>query len=112
VAHLSLAVRVGADKPVSTQQIVCTEQTGCSQSGHIVAVGVGDDSTSASSRWTVHEVWRGIDAGDVFYTYADGKVALVHKYRCACGVDSLRSAPDSTTANNLDNLRLCRWKAA
>ena len=36
----------------------------------------------------------------------------VRMYRSPCGSGSLRSAADSATANNLDNLRLCRWKAA
>ena len=97
---------------MSAIQIVCTEQTGCSTGGHILAVGTGDNSSSASGRWTVAEVWAAMDAGHTFYTYGGGQVALVHKYRCGCGLGSLRSAADATTLNNLDYLRLCSWKAA
>src|SRR5690348_7152970 len=97
---------------MSAIRIVCTEQTGCSTGGHILAVGTGDDSSRANGRWTVAEVWSAIDTGQTFYTYGGGKVALVNKYRCGCGLRSLRSAADATTLNNLDSLRLCSWKAA
>lgn len=97
---------------MSTHQIVCTEQTRCTQAGHIISVGTGTDSTSANAQWTVREVWDALDRGEVFYTYGGGEVALVHKFHCPCGRNSLRSAPDATIENNLDYLRLCRWKAA
>jgi len=100
-------------KHMSQYRIVCTEQTNCTASGHIIAVGVGDDASSADDRWTVHQVWNAMDSGDVFYTVGEntGKVALVHKYDCPCGRGSLRSESDATTDNNLDYLRMCRWKS-
>lgn len=98
---------------MSNHRIVCCEQTGCTSSGHIVAVGVGSDPDSASERLSVAEVWAAMDRGAVFYT-ADrfGNVALVEKYYCGCRQGSLRSKADATTANNLDNLRICSWRAA
>lgn len=94
---------------MSRYQIVCTDQPNC----HIVSVGVGTDPDAANEKMTVQEVWRKLDAGHFFYTSDSyGNVAAVRKYDCPCGRGSLRSAPDATKANNLDNLRLCRWKAA
>jgi hypothetical protein len=94
-------------------QIVCCEQTGCARSGHIVAVGVGTDPSAASNRMTVSEVYSAMDRGVRFYTEDRyGNQAWVHKYACPCGRGSLRSAPDCTTGNNLDNLRICSWRAA
>lgn len=92
---------------MTTIQVVCTEQTECSQRGHIVAVG-----TEYRTTWTVDQVWSAIDRGEFFYTYGGGKVAAVHKYVCGCGLRTLRSAPDATYENNLDYLPLCPWRAA
>ena len=62
---------------------------------------------------TVLEVYLAIDNGDRFYTEDQfGNRAEVRKYKCACGRGSLRSAPDATRWNNLDNLRICSWRAA
>lgn len=98
---------------MATYRIVCTEQTGCSQSGHIMAVGTSSNASDYADRqWTVQEVWDAIAQGDVFYTSAGGYVAGVNPYRCGCGWGSLRSTPDATTANNLDSMRLCQWRAA
>lgn len=92
-----------------TTRIVCTEQPNC----HIVAVGTNPDGgDNATGRMTVPEVWAAIDRGETFYTWGGGKVALVHKFHCACGRGSLRSAADSTVANNLDYMRTCAWRAA
>jgi hypothetical protein len=96
---------------MSWYRVVCTEQTGCSRGGHIKSVGTGDPD-AANASWTVQEVWDMLDRGHVFYTQANGYTATVEKYRCGCGWGSLRSSADATTANNLDSLRLCRWKAA
>lgn len=97
---------------MTQHRVVCTEQTGCRQGGHILKVGTGSNANQASESWTVAEVWDAIDRGHAFYTYADGLTANVEKYRCPCGLGSLRSSRDATTANNLDNLRICRWQAA
>jgi hypothetical protein len=91
-------------------QIVCTNQTNCSSTGHIVAVGIGSDVTRANERLTVGAVWAAMDKGDVFYTSdAQGNVALVEKFYCGCRQGSLRSKADASKANNLDSLRLCSW---
>jgi hypothetical protein len=92
-------------------RIVCTNQTDCSQAGHITGVGTGDAS-GWDRQWNVQEVWDAIARGHRFYTYGGNKWASVHPHRCPCGAGSLRSGADATTANNLDNLALCRWSAA
>ncbi|WP_409496234.1 DUF3892 domain-containing protein [Amycolatopsis sp. cmx-11-12] len=91
-------------------RIVCTDQTGCTTGGHITAVGTGADANSASQRFTVQQVYNLMNNGNTFHTYGAGRRADVHKWDCACGVGTLRSSADSTTANNLDNLRICTWK--
>lgn len=97
-------------------RIVCTEQEPASQPpqhAHIVAVGVGDDPNSAEDRFTLDEVIKKMDAGNKFYTKGvnSGKVARVEKYNCKyCRRTYIRSEPDATTDNNLDNIRTCNWK--
>jgi len=98
---------------MAAHRIVCCEQTNCTTSGHIVAVGVGSDPSRASGRWTVHEVWNAIDRGEVFFTSdSAGRIALVRKYNCPCGKGSLKTAADASRENNLDNLRICHFPAA
>jgi hypothetical protein len=93
-------------------RVVCTDQTDCSSSGHITGVGTGDDPGAATSKWTVAQVWSAMDSGDSFHTISasTGLRAKVEKLDCPCGRGSLRSAADAVTDNNLDNLRICRWK--
>jgi hypothetical protein len=53
--------------------------------------------------WTLDEVLRAIDRGDLFYTKGvnTGKVALVVKYSCApCRRLHIRSAADKVTDND------------
>jgi hypothetical protein len=98
---------------MATYRIVCTDQEPSGQldkHAHIVAVGVGDDPTKAPRKWTLDEVLRALDHGDVFYTKGmnTGKVALVMKYTCArCRRGHIRSAADSVPDNNLNRIRRC-----
>jgi hypothetical protein len=99
---------------MSSYRIVCTEQSdpGSAGHGHILAVGVGTDPTSATDRWTVAQVRMAIQDGDRFYTVSPstGKVANVVRYDCWCGIKTIRSTPDAVDDNNLDSLRLCAWR--
>jgi hypothetical protein len=73
-------------------------------------VGVGDDPAKALRKWTLDEVLRAIDRGDVFYTKgaSTGKLAIVMKYTCApCHRVHIRSAADSVSDNNLNGIRNC-----
>jgi hypothetical protein len=92
-------------------RIICTHQEPSSipGHGHIVRVGTGNSSRSYDRIWTVAEVYSAMDVGHRFLTYGEqsGKWALVQKYRC-CHRDTLRSAPDAVTDNNLDSLPSCR----
>jgi hypothetical protein len=98
---------------MATYRIVCADQESSGQSdqhAHIVAVGVGDDPAKALRKWTLDEVLRAIDRGDVFYTRGvnTGKLAIVMKYTCApCHRVHIRSAADSVSDNNLNRIRHC-----
>lgn len=96
---------------MATYRIVCTDQESSghsNQHAHIVAVGVGDDPNKAQRKWTLDEVLRGIDRGDVFYTKGVNKVALVEAYTCApCRRVHIRSAADKVTDNDLGRIRHC-----
>jgi hypothetical protein len=73
----------------------------------IVAVGTGGSDGVANRRWTVAEVRRALGEGDRFYTVSPstGNEADVEPFE-----DAIRTDPDQVTDNNLDDLRLCRWK--
>ena len=98
---------------MATYRIVCTDRqpSGHSnQRAHIVAVGAGDDQNKAQRKWTLDEVLRAIDRGDLFYTKGvnTGKVALVETYTCAtCRRVYIRSVADKVADNNLDSIRPC-----
>ena len=98
---------------MATYRIVCTVESPSGHSNqqtHIAAVGVGDDPSDAQRKWTLDEVLRAIDRGDLFYTKGvnTGKVALVEKYSCApCRRLHIRSAADKVTDNDLDRIRRC-----
>jgi hypothetical protein len=97
-------------------RIVCTDQRPYGNPpthAHIVAVGTGEDPSSASFRWTLNEVIDAMDRGDVFFTRGErsGLIALVVKYLCSrCAGYHIKSAPDAVADNNLDSLRYCGWK--
>lgn len=91
-------------------RIVCTNQTGCSQNGHIIGVGTGSDA-GWDRQWTLQQVYAAMNAGHRFLTYGGGLWATVQPYKCGCGLWTLRSGADATTANNLDSLNLCRLSA-
>jgi hypothetical protein len=97
---------------MATYRLVCTVK---GPSGHrtpkehVVAVGVGDDASTAA-QWTLDAVLAAMDLADIFYTQGttSGQVALVQKYPCTeCGRAHIRSAADAGTDNDLDSLRRC-----
>lgn len=93
-------------------RIVCTEQHRPTHHNHILGVGTGDDPTRAVQRWTVAEVRTAILNGTRFYTVSPstGRIANVERFDCVCGIKTIRSTPDAIADNNLDNLRVCRWR--
>jgi len=76
---------------------------------HIVSVGIGNHPAVTTERMTVTQVRAALDRGQVFYTLSpsSGKIAFVHKYKCSCGVLTIKSAADAVQDNNLDNLAVC-----
>lgn len=98
---------------MATYRIVCADQAPSGrpdQHAHIVAVGVGDDPNKARRKWTLDEVLRAIDRGDMFYTKGvnTGELAIVMKYTCVpCRRVHIRSAADNVSDNNLDRIRHC-----
>ena len=97
-------------------RIICTTQQPAqlpNDRAHIVAVGTidpGSTSSTYSKYWQLGEVLKAMDAKDEFYTLGEqsGKTAAVDKYVCPfCTQTHIRSAPDATKDNNLDNLPRC-----
>lgn len=91
-------------------RITCTRKSPLTAQGHHHIVRVGTGTLSGYSRlWTVAEVYQAMRRGDRFYTQGakSGKVANVVAYTC-CGIQTLRSTPDSVTDNNLDYLPTCQ----
>ena len=78
--------------------------------GHIVRIGT-EDTKGNSRSWTVRKFTMRWNRERRFLTNTSPDlkhVALVQKYRCpAHGFDTLQSAPDATTDNNVDNLPKC-----
>lgn len=78
----------------------------------LVAAGVGDGPDKAMNRLALTEVVQRLWSGDGSYTEGmrTGKAALAEHYiRRHCRIEHIRSAPDATTAHNLDNLRQRHW---
>jgi Protein of unknown function (DUF3892) len=99
---------------MASYRIVCVETEHPHR--HILAVGTGDDPSSANSRWTVQQVRNALANGDRFYTVSPstGLTADVKADDCnigGCTVKTIRSHADAVTDNNLDNLRVCSWKS-
>jgi Protein of unknown function (DUF3892) len=90
---------------VSEYLITCVTKSAPTAAGHqhIVSVGIG------GQKCTVADIYRFIDQGHTFRTASpsSGKEAAVAKYRCACGLATLRSHADGYWDNNLDNLPKC-----
>jgi hypothetical protein len=86
-------------------QIVCVETKEPHEG--IIAVGTSDNGVLADKRWTVEGVREAIEGGHRFYTVGpeSGDVADVELFG-----DGIRTNPDETTDNNLDELRVCRFK--
>ena len=90
---------------MSEYLITCTTKSAAAGTGHghIVSVGIGAQKVS------VADIYRLIDQGHTFRTASpsSGKEAQVAKFRCSCGVNTLRSHSDGYWDNNLDNLPRC-----
>jgi hypothetical protein len=94
-------------------QIGCAERLEAHE--HITHVGTGTDPDHAADRWTVKQVRSALANGDRFYTVSPstGRVADVRAYDAHVAgrvVETIRSAADAVEDNNLDNIRVCRWK--
>lgn len=95
---------------MTTYRIVCTTLENPTHHRHIVEVGTGSDPDTANRQWTVTEV-RAALRTDSFYTQVGANLAWVETYDCGCGYKTIRTRPDASPSNNLDNLRQCSWKA-
>ena len=99
----------------TNRRIVCVETEHPHR--HIVAVGVGVKADRADDRLTVAEVRAAIEEGDLFYTVgsSSGDFAVVRLDDCRigeCTVETIRTSPDDEKDDNLDEMRVCSWKAA
>jgi hypothetical protein len=94
---------------MAEHRIICTRKDSFDMPhlhSHVMIVGT-EKSAGYSKLWTVTQVYNAMDQGESFYTHGDtsGKRALVHKYQCPhCSQNTLQSAPDAVTDNNLDSL--------
>lgn len=94
---------------MAEHRIICTRQEAFDMPrphAHVIIVGT-EKSAGYSKLWTITEVYNAMDQGHTFYTHGDksGKSASVQKCKCPhCQQNTLRSAPDAVTDNNLDNL--------
>ena len=107
---------------MTTYYIVCTDQEPVYKPEahqHIVAVGIDTDNDGYAD--AKHELKKVIDNitknnPDKYYSRAEGDIpdALVEVVDCPdkCGKKIIRTEPDSTTRNNLDKIRRCKWKAS
>lgn len=89
------------------KQIICTSQEPVGKDhdqAHIVAAG----TLLPRETLELEEILQEMDNGETFYTKVNGERAEVHEYQCNCGQTTIRTDPDSSEANNLDNLRDCR----
>jgi hypothetical protein len=96
---------------METRRIVCVETEHPHR--HILAVGIGTEANKASYRLTTAEVRNAIANGDVFYTIGSvtGDSALVSPDDCrigGCTIKTIRTHPDDTRDDNLDEMRVCR----
>lgn len=90
--------------------IICVTKATTPGHAHITHVGLGTMIEHYRERVPVATVRAAIRNGDRYYTVSPktGKAALVEAYDCpSCKTGTIRSAPDSTTDNNLDNLSTC-----
>ena len=94
---------------MAEHRIICTRQEAFDMPrphAHVIIVGT-EKSAGYSKLWTITEVYNAMDQGHTFYTHGEtsGKDASVQKCKCPhCQQNTLRSAPNAVTDNNLDNL--------
>lgn len=93
-------------------QIVCVDKAPSPSGAHQHIVQAGTTTTGGSvptRQWSVADVVRALSAGDTFYsTGGTGRRARVSSYPCtSCGKTYIRTHPDDTLIDNLDNLRRC-----
>jgi hypothetical protein len=89
-------------------RIVCTIHGQVNGHKHITQVGTGTDPNQSSKLWTVPQVLADVDN---FYTQSGSETARISGYHCECGYETLRTHPDDTVKDNLDDMRECRTGA-
>jgi hypothetical protein len=99
---------------MAATRIVCVETLHPHR--HITHVGTGTDPDQADNRWDVMDVRSALRNGQRFYTQdpASGRTADVEPYDAYVNgtvVYTIRSTPDAIPGNNLDSLRVCRWRS-
>ena len=109
------------DQEIMTQQVICVMKR---KGDHNCIVGfrslprdpsdpeIDPEKSGGGTVWTVPKWNTYVAQGYTFFTYGDGKVAWVGTEKCDCGKDTfIRTHPDGTKINNLDDLRQCRPRA-
>jgi hypothetical protein len=98
---------------VTNYRVLCVVLKYPSEHRHILEVGTGNDpDKAATTRWTVAQVLASMLQQNTFFTQAPGSVepAWVYPDTCECGRPTIRTRPNDTTEDNLDNLPDCGWR--
>ena len=87
---------------MATYKITCATRSGDAPHDHVVSISIG-----GSTRRPVAEVRDALDKFDTYYVYGGEQSAVVEKFDCECGAQTIRSEADATEANNLHSLPAC-----
>ncbi len=90
--------------------IICADRSETSRRHqHITTVGTVAPP-APPRRWAIAEVLDMLALGNTFYTTdAFGDPVFVHRHRCECGFETIRTTDDSASTDGLDSLRICEW---
>jgi hypothetical protein len=89
-------------------EIVCVERKG-KKPGHRHVTAIGVDTTKVVIRFSVKTVRRIIKEGTVdFYCVGpDGEQVAVRRFKCGCGVKTIRTDTDDVADGYLSALPIC-----
>ena len=97
---------------VDAFQVVCIARAQTNW-GHRHIVGLGTaPKPGRPDRWMVPAVLARLAGGDLFYAVGElGDPVFLHRYRCWCGTESVRTTTDVDAPDPLDALPACAWEA-
>ena len=87
---------------MATYKILCVTRSGDDPHDHVVSVGIGP-----TTNVPVAKVREALDHADTYYVFGGDLPAVVEKFDCDCGAETIRSAAGAIEANNLDSVASC-----